>query len=327
MALSDGSLRIGFLSAAHMHVGGYAAALRGQPRARIVGVWDDVPPRGQAFADAQGVPFVAERERLIEMSDAVVVGSENRKHVENALAALAQDRPVLCEKPLVTTDEEAQALHEAARGKTFMTAFPCRFSPVWPATKRRAEAIGPIRAIVATNRGTCPGGWFVEPALAGGGAMIDHVVHVADLLGDLLGRAPERVYAQTGARMYGRDTDDCALVSLDYPGGPFVTLDSSWSRPLGFRTWGDLTMRLVGDAGTVEMDLLGPVVHLTKANGYTETAFGSDADAALVRGFVEACLDGAPVLTTLEDGLAASAIAIAAYRSAGLGQPVALATR
>ena len=41
--------------------------------------------------------------------------------------------------------------------------------------------------------------------------MIDHTVHVADLLRVLLGEDPVRVQAQTGSNMYGKDWEDTAM--------------------------------------------------------------------------------------------------------------------
>ena len=45
---------------------------------------------------------------------------------------------------------------------------------------------GEVIAIKATNRGMCPWGWFVDIGLSGGGAVMDHTVHVLDLMRDLM---------------------------------------------------------------------------------------------------------------------------------------------
>ena len=182
-----------------------------------------------------------------------------------------------------------------------------------------------MRAVAATNRGTCPmeaGSSTRE--LSGGGAMIDHVVHVADLLRDLLGGDPARVQAQTGNNLYGRDWEDTAMVTMEWPDGIFATLDASWSRPKGYKTWGDVTMTVVGERGTIELDMFGPAIEVYGERGYRAAAYGSDLDAAMVDAFVRACLDGAPVPTTMRDGLQAARIALAGYRSVEAGEPVAV---
>lgn len=326
-------LRVGILSVAHMHVGSYVHAFGTDPRTEIVGVYDHDEARARAYADARGLRVFTDRDALLDACDAVCVCSENHHHLEYVLAAAAKGKHVLCEKPLVAREEDATTMREAVEraGVVFMTAFPCRFSPAYARLKERVGKgeigkgeIGKVRAVCATNRGTCPGGWFVDKTMSGGGAMIDHVVHVGDLLRDLIGEEPARVQAQTGNNVYGQDWEDTAMVTIEFPSGVFATLDSSWSRPTGFKTWGDVTMTVVGERGTIELDMFGPSLGVYGENGYHSSAYGSDLDAAMVQAFIRACLDRAPVPTTLHDGLQAARIALAGYRSLGTGQPATM---
>ena len=323
-------LRVGILSVAHMHADSYVSAFSHDPRTTLVGVWDHDAARARDYAAPRGLTVFESRDALLDACDAVCVCSENNGHLENVVAAAAKGRHVLCEKPLVTKEAEAVAMTEAVEraGIVMMTAFPCRFSPAYAALKRRVDAgeIGRVRAVCATNRGTCPGGWFVQPELSGGGAMIDHVVHVADLLRDLLGAEAERVQAQTGHNAWSaRSWDDTAMVTMEWvPDGVFATLDSSWSRPKGFKTWGDVTMTVVGEKGTAEMDMFGPALGVYGEGGYRAAAYGSDLDAAMIEAFLRACVDGAPVPTTMRDGIQAARIALAGYRSLGQPEPAAI---
>jgi len=226
---------------------------------------------------------------------------------------------ILCEKPVGVSNDDFARMTAAveAAGVRFMTAFPCRFTPAYRRVRERIKAgeIGTIRGVCATNRGSCPFSWFVEKELSGGGAMIDHVVHVADLLNDLFRVAPTDVLAQIGNRMYGQDWEDSALVSLEYPGGVIATIDSSWSRPKGFRTWGDVMISFVGDRGVIELDLFSADVHRYGAEGHSVGSFGSDADALMIDEFVRACLDGREAEVPLADGIAAAQVAVRAYES------------
>ena len=244
------------------------------------------------------------------------------------LQAAARGKAILCEKPLVGREEDAATMEKAvnAAGVVMMTAFPCRHSPAFVRLKERLAngEIGKIRAICATNRGTNPGGWFINKELSGGGAMIDHVVHVTDLIRDLLKEEPTRVQAQIGNNVYSQDWEDTAMVTMEFASGIFATLDSSWSRPNGYKTWGDVTMTVVGEKGTLEMDMFGPAVEVYGANGYRSASYGSDLDAAMVNAFIVGCLDGVPVPTTMHDGLQAARVALAGYRSVQEGQPVAV---
>jgi predicted dehydrogenase len=321
-------LRVGILSVAHMHVGSYVHGFGADPRTEIVGLFDHDAARAQAFGEKNGIPVFDCVDALLDACDAVCVCSENNHHAGYVVQAAGKGKHILCEKPLAATEDDATKIQQAVERAdvVFMTAFPCRFSPAYARLKQRVDAgeIGRVRAICATNRGTCPGSWFVQKELSGGGAMIDHVVHVTDLIRDLLGEEPLRVQAQTGNNVYGKDWEDTAMVTMEFPSGIFATLDSSWSRPSGFKTWGDVTMTVVGENGTVELDMFGPSVGVYGEGGYRSSAYGSDLDAAMVEAFIRACLGGAPVPTTMHDGLQAARVAMAGYRSVIEGQPVAL---
>lgn len=325
------ALRVGLLSAAHLHVWSYVSGFKTNPDAEIVGLWDDEIERGEAFAQKSGVPFVGYLEDLIDRADAVAICSENTKHAKLALAAASKGKHILCEKPLAVSVEDCENMVQAAKaaGVVLMTAFPCRFAPAWERVRERVknDDIGQIRAICATNHGRCPMGWFVEKDKSGGGALIDHVVHVADLLRDLLGEEPVRVDAQIGNNMYSQEWDDSAMLTIEFPSGIFATLDSSWSRPSSYKTWGDVTLNIVGDRGLIEVDLFGPSVETYHAGepSYTSAGFGSNADALMVNEFVDACLANRTPRASCFDGMQAAKVAIAAYKSAEKKQPVPIA--
>lgn len=319
-------LRVGILSTAHLHVASYVHSFGVHPRATVVGALDPDAERAASFAKETGAPIFERFDEFFDACDAVCIGSENNLHADFVAKAAAAGKHILCEKPLATNEADMARIQGAVEnaGVVLMTAFPCRFSPAYARLKERVQKgeIGRVRAVCATNRGTNPGGWFVQKELSGGGAMIDHTVHVADLLRDLLGGDPARVQAQTGNNTYGEEWDDTAMVTMEWADGTFATLDASWSRPAGFKTWGDVTMTVVGERGTLEMDMFGPAVGVYGANGYRSAAYGSDLDAAMVDAFVRACLDGTPVVTTMHDGFQAARIALAGYRSVGASEPV-----
>ena len=96
-------LRVGILSAAHMHVWSYVSALKAHPGAEIVGVWDDDEGRGAKFSGATGLAVADDLDKLIAEVDVVIITSENTKHVMLAEKAAEKGKHILCEKPLVTT--------------------------------------------------------------------------------------------------------------------------------------------------------------------------------------------------------------------------------
>src|SRR5688572_13896055 len=171
-------VRIGFLGIAHMHSYGYANACRLKKEAQYVGVWDENGNKAGQFISAQRGLTYKSPQTLFADVDAVIITSENKKHAEYAEMAAGAGKHILCEKPLVTSEEEATRMISAVEkaGVKLMTAFPCRYSPAFIQLLNKVKngAIGEIVAVCATNRGRCPFDWFVEVDKSGGGAMIDH---------------------------------------------------------------------------------------------------------------------------------------------------------
>lgn len=322
-------VRIGFLGVAHMHAYGYGNAM---PRLadkvdQRIGVWDENPELAEKFANACGAtPYGSALAMLAEV-DAAIITSENTRHAEHAEMAAQAGKHILCEKPLVTSEADAKRMMDAVEkaGVKLSTAFPCRYSPAFIKLRAKVETgeIGEVVAICATNRGRCPFDWFVEKDKSGGGAMIDHVVHVADLLRVLLASEPKRVQAQNGNNMYGKDWEDTAMLTIEFESGVFASLDSSWSRPQSYKTWGDVTMNVIGEQGVIELDMFGQNIDLHReSKGHTVSSYGSDLDTALVSDFVDCIIEDRPPTVTGFDGLQAARVAMAGYRSVAEGQPV-----
>ena len=214
--------------------------------------------------------------------DGVVVCAENALHRGLVELAARAGAHVLCEKPLATTLGDAQAMIDAcaAAGVNLMTAFPVRFSPAFGALQQAVNngSLGSVLAVTGTNNGRIPldqRAWFVDPELAGGGSLMDHTVHVADLLDALLSPArASRVYAAAN-RVLHHDlvsVETAGLVSIGYDNGVCATIDCSWSRPLTYPTWGGLTLQVVGAGGLAEMDAFGQRVDGHAASGKSAVA-------------------------------------------------------
>ena len=315
-------LRVGFATSDHCHFAAYLAAFRSLPEVEVVGIWD----RPGAPTE-HGLPIFPSLDALLPRIDALVILSRNREHAEHIEKAAAQGLHILCEKPLVTTYEEAAVVEAAIRGKSqkFMVCFPCRYAPSFHRLRERVAAgdAGCIRAICATNHGSWPeglGAWFVDPIQSGGGALADHIVHVADLLWLLLGEEPSVVQAQVSHNLKQRaGCEDSALVTLSYPSGIFATIDSSWSRPSEYRTWGDVTMNVVCEGGVMELDMFSQSIDRYRSGRVPVTAgYGSDTNDLLIRDFVRCIVEDLPSPVPFSDGLSASKVMIRAYESLSL---------
>lgn len=309
------------LSAAHVHAGGYAACLNAVPNVDFVGLWDDNVERGESAASVWNVPFQPDLNALLNTVDAVVITAENVRHAELTRAAAANGCSVLCEKPLATSKADGEAMISACRdaGVQLMTAFPCRFSPVAIRLKQTVDsgAIGKVLAIKGTNRGKGPGGWFADLKLSGGGAVMDHTVHVADLIHWITGARARTVSAEVDNSFRHGDYDDAGNVFIRYEDGMFATIDCSWSRPKSFPTWGDVTLEIIGEKGSVYGDLFAQhfTVYSDITNRVDEAFWGDGLDLGMIAAFAASVEQGTPVPITGEDGFAAAKIALAAYES------------
>jgi UDP-N-acetylglucosamine 3-dehydrogenase len=320
------SVRVGIVSFAHVHAPPYASVLASLDCAHFVGISDDDESRGREAAERFGVRFFEDVQALFEAVDAVVVCSENRNHARDTIAALEGGTHVLCEKPISTTVEDAQAMIRASQeaGRQLRVAFPVRYLPAVRQAREivRSGGIGRVLAVNGTNHGQIPGGWFLDPDAAGGGALMDHTVHVADALRWMLGVEAKNVYCEVGTFFGAGAVDDAAILTLEFEGGVladglFATIDPSWSRGESYPTWGDVTLRITGTSGVLNVDAFAR--HLTtfdhEEGKVLWTHTGEDMNVLMLENFLRGVAEGSPAGASGVDGLRALEIVLAAYRS------------
>lgn len=327
-------VKIGILSAAHLHAASYVAQIHAHPDAQLVGLWDADASRAEKWAEQWGCSPFADVDALFDVCDAVAICSENINHRPLTEQAARAKKPVLCEKPLATTPNDALLMVQTCQAENvpLMTAFPCRFSPAFGhlLTVVKNGDLGEILAVRGTNRGRCPGGWFVDKALSGGGAVMDHTVHVADLLRVLTGSEAKTVFCEADNNLLHGNFDDTGFLSFTFENNVFATLDASWSRPKSFPTWGDVTLGVTGTNGVLELDMFAQesVLYDDKTGRVSYQNWGTSIDKGLVDAFIHSIQSGEPVPVTGVDGLRAVEIVAAAYESVRTHQvaPVVRAT-
>lgn len=317
------TVKVAMLSFAHQHAIGYATVLTHLPDVEITVIADEDAERGQAAATQFGTKWVASIDEALAMDvDCVVICSENINHKPMTLAAAKAGKHVLCEKPLATTVEDAKEMIAAceAAGVQLMTAFPVRFNASIQALKQAVHnpMFGETLTIAARNPGTCPHSWFVDPSLSGGGAVIDHTVHVVDVLRYIYGAEITQVYAESGNRLYGYEGDDTGLLMFRLSNGVPVSLDTSWSRPSNWPIWGGVTLDVIGENGVLFADAYNDVYEMAETAGpsFTWNANEHSGDPEMVWSFIDAVRNGTDVPVTGEDGLRALEVALTAMKSA-----------
>ncbi|AHV96760.1 oxidoreductase [Paenibacillus sabinae T27] len=316
-------IKIGIASFAHMHAMGYMDALLQIDGAELAGIWDEDAEKGQEIAGRYQTAYYPELNQLIGSGiDAVIVCSENVRHIDCVMAAAGAGKHVLCEKPLATRVEDALAMIAACRenGVLLQTAFPVRFQTSIRRGKELLDSgvYGKILAMKGTNRGRIPGGWFLDKELSGGGAVMDHTVHVVDVMRWYMGAEVTNVYAEAASRFSEGKIDDCGILTMEFDNGVFASLDCSWSRNRNFPTWGDVTLDVICEYGVLSINAFNQKMSVYRNdNGVSWDYWGDNMDLELIRDFVRSVSEGAKTPSvTGEDGLRALEVALAAYRSA-----------
>jgi predicted dehydrogenase len=311
------------------HARSYAGALTRSGAARLVGVYDESSDLGQSLADEFGVPYSPDADELLNRAGAAVVCSPTDGH--RALVELAASRGVhvLCEKPLATSVADAEAMVTACREAAVQlhTAFVCRFYPsVLQAREMVARGeLGRVRGMVGGNRGRPPvppryPSWITETGPAGGGALIDHSVHVIDAMRFVTGLEAHEVLAETATLFVDSEVEDSALVSVVFDGDVPASVDPSWSVTEESPWEYDFYLRLLGAKGSLTIatgrESL-PISGKYGARTLTHVPFEPDIDQAMVEAFLQSVVAGHVLdpCANGEDGLRAVEVACAAYAS------------
>ncbi len=237
-------------------------------------------PRARAFADP-AVFFAA--------IDAVYIAAPNDAHRPLVEAAAQAGIPVLCEKPMATTLADARAMVAACERAAipYATAFDQRFHPAHQhlATLVRAGTLGTITAIRIAY--CCWVGadfqgdnWRIDPARAGGGALIDLAPHGLDLAEFLLDDRLTEIAAMGQSRVHAYAVEDGALLIARTARGILVQLHVAYNCPENFPR---RRLEILGtSAQVVATDTMGqtPGGSLTLTEASTGTAHVLDVPGA-----------------------------------------------
>ena len=185
-------------------------------------------------------------EALLELGlDGLVIATPSALHAEQAARALRAGVAVFCQKPLGRTAKEVREVVAAAREADRLLAVDLSYRFTEGARRIRervlAGDLGRVFAadLVFHNAYGPDKAWFRDPALAGGGCMMDLGVHLVDLalwtLGfDPVTRVGSALFAG-GARLSAdvAEVEDYGVATLELASGAVVRLACSWNLPLG----------------------------------------------------------------------------------------------
>ena len=316
-------MKIGMISFAHHHAYSYADSLTKLPQVEIAGIYDPNVLRGEQAAEQYQTQYFPQLEDLLATDiEAVIICSENSKHKEEVLLAAQAKKHILCEKPIATNVADAEEMIAACEeaGVILQIAFPVRFAEPIRAAKEILDSgdLGVLQSIRTTNRGQNPLEWFVDKQLSGGGAVLDHTVHMVDIIRWFTGQEIKEVYAEIDTFFEDTPVEDSGIINMVLTDGTIVTHDCSWSRCDNFPTWGDVTIELFGSKGNLKVDALKDYLSNFQDEGKAANRvfFGANMDLGLIEDFVDCIRAGRVPFITGYDGLKAMEVGLKAYESA-----------
>ncbi len=296
----------------------HARGVLAHPDGELVAVANWREPSARALAERYGIRRVTTDWEALAADpevDAAIVATPNALHAPQAIALLRNGKHVMVEKPMAITVAEADEMIAAseASGAWLMVAHCWRFRDEVIAMRDRIAA-GELGQVVKTrgygvHAAWGPAGWFTDPALAGGGALVDMGVHAIDTVRFLLGDpAPERVCAAIGTRYaHGRyEVDDDGILLIGWSNGTNSIVEFGWWQPhLGGLEADTEVFGTEGYGRIFPTDLPGDHEHLTQP-----------MFTAQVREFLDAMAEGRQPRPSGADGRVVMQVVEDAYRSA-----------
>ena len=247
-------------------------------RARITHVVTSRAETAKRAREAVGADFAATDYRAITENpdvDIVHICTPNHLHKDALLSAMRHQKHIYCDKPLVVSLDEAEAVRSALadyRGTAQMT-FQYRF---YPATMRVKQLIddGALGEILGF-RGCFLHGGSADPeapakwkltAAAGGGVIADLASHVLDLVDHLIGpfasfmaathiAYPERPSLSDPAKKVGIDAEDCVTLLARLPSGTLGTIEAT---KLATGAEDELRLEIHGSRGAIRFNGMDP---------------------------------------------------------------------
>jgi predicted dehydrogenase len=233
-------------------------AIDEDPTLRIVEIVDPTPsPATRALAGRFGAPLHASidadafpADRSHDRSVFAIVTTPHTLHAAHIDAVLDRGWPVLVDKPFVMHEVDAVRLAKRADqlGLHNAVAYNRRFDRNCLRARQwiREGRIGTPRFVQTVQLGYERAGWFLVPALGGGGPYTGRATHMADLLPWLLDRPATRVRSRLRSSSADR-SDHGGFIELQ-----FDTLECQMTCiEEGWHMWDEV--RVFGDEGLIEL--------------------------------------------------------------------------
>jgi len=291
------------------------------PEAEVVGLADtsqeQIDLTKKAHPALADTPTYSDYQDMVRAGgiDAVMIATPHTQHVDQILFCLGNGIHTLCEKPLVTSVEDAHRVIAARdkAGKVGMVSYQRHFQAEFRYIRDRINsgASGPVQYIAALQgqgwlKGT-KGTWRQLMSLSGGGQLNDSGSHLIDIILWITGQSVDTVAAVTDN--FGTEVDINAALSIRFKSGAMGTL-SVIGNGIGWHE--DVTIFCEDEIFYVREGKLTIVDRKDNRMKAEQLGGGSTPD----RNFVDAILGRAECESPFECGLEVIRLTEAAWKSA-----------
>ena len=304
----------------------YGAAIAASNSAELVAVADVDRAAAEALAAETGATAYGSHQDLAACAgcDAVIVTTPPITHAGIVVDLIGQGLPVLCEKPLSVDFESARKMIRAAEeaGILLSMASKFRFSDDVIAAREMilAGEIGTPLMLenVFTGVVDMTSRWNANPAVSGGGVLIDNGTHSADIIRFLLGPI-DKVLAMAAPRIQNMAVEDGVVMMVRTEAGAQATAETSWSIHKDRSAF----IEIYGTTGAIEIGWKGSRIRRQHGGAWEPFGRGYDKVASFTRQIdhFAGVLRGEDFeLGNAEDALASVSVIQAAYESMASGQ-------
>ncbi len=327
-------MRWGLIGASNIASAHMIGAIRGAG-GDIRSVLSSSADRAASYAAEHDIPQgYSDLDQLLGADDldAVYISTTNEKHFDQAMAAIAAGKHVLCEKPLAMAVADAVTMVRAAdaAGLVFATNHHLRNAGSHLAIREAVLAgkIGEVLSARVFHAVYLPPhlqGWRIDNPAAGGGVIPDIVVHDADTLRFHLGEDPSEVVAIDGASGLGAGVEDSVMSVWSMPSGAMVQTHESFTHAFagtGLELHG--TKGSIIAKGVMTQRPVGEIALRTEAGEEPLSFSDHNLYARAMGEFVKAVAgEGRPAADGV-DGVKSLAVAMAVAKAAKTGERVAV---
>ncbi len=297
----------------------YAQAFETCISAELVAVADVRPEAAKAMAERAKCLSFDSHEAMADSVelDAVIVCTPPISHPEICIYFLDRGINVLCEKPLSISVSSALEMAAAAERAGVILTMASKFRYAEDVVKAKSiVASGILGEIVLfenafTARVDMANRWNSNPAVSGGGVLIDNGTHSLDIMRYFLGSLAE-IQVVEGKRVQGLSVEDTVRIFVKSSHGVMGNIDLSWSINKEL----DYYIRVYGSNGTISVGWKESKYRQASSqdwvvfgNGYNKVqAFRSQ-----IENFSKAIRKEETLLITAEDAIASVEAIEAAY--------------